>query len=360
MAITLPPKNDADAPDIVGESQEGNSMPGATGHPIRILGTVLPRIRLSSFHKLVLGLGGVGLVTLVSVLAWGSNFDFPSDVGRDIGSKIDDAVTWLTKEGDWLFDGIKQIILKVLLNLRDAMLWFPWPAMITAISLLAWRLAGPRVFLFSIGALLSIGFVGLWSSAMETLALVTTSVVLAVAIGVPLGVLGARSALADALMRPALDTMQTMPSFVYLVPAIMFFSLGNVPAVMATIIYAVPPAIRLTSLGIRQVSPETLEAARSFGATPTQLLIRVQLPMALPTIMAGINQTTMMALAMVVVGALVGAGGLGEDVLRALGRLEPGKALLAGMAIVLMAIIIDRLTQALAKGQQQALESRNN
>ena len=159
---------------------------------------------------------------------------------------------------------------------------------------------------------------------------------------------------------PVLDAMQTLPSFVYLVPAIMFFSLGNVPAVMATIIYAVPPAIRLTSLGIRQVSPETLEAARSFGATPTQLLIRVQLPMALPTIMAGINQTTMMALAMVVVGALVGAGGLGEDVLRALGRLEPGKALLAGMAIVLMAIIIDRLTQALAKGQQQALESRNN
>jgi len=232
--------------------------------------------------------------------------------------------------------------------------------MITAIGLLAWRLAGWRVSLFSVAAMLAIGFVGFWSSAMETLALVTTSVVLAVAIGVPLGVLGARSALADALMRPALDTMQTMPSFVYLVPAIMFFSLGNVPAVMATIIYAVPPAIRLTSLGIRQVSPETLEAARSFGATPTQLLIRVQLPMALPTIMAGINQTTMMALAMVVVGALVGAGGLGEDVLRALGRLEPGKALLAGMAIVLMAIIIDRLTQALAKGQQQALESRNN
>lgn len=240
------------------------------------------------------------------------------------------------------------------------MLWFPWPAMITAIGLLAWRLAGWRVSMFSVAALLAIGFVGLWSSAMETLALVTTSVVLAVAIGVPLGVLSARSALADALMRPVLDGMQTMPSFVYLVPAIMFFSLGNVPAVMATIIYAVPPAIRLTSLGIRQVSPETVEAARSFGATPTQLLLKVQMPIAMPTIMAGINQTTMMALAMVVVGALVGAGGLGEDVLRALGRLEPGKALLAGMGIVFMAIIIDRLTQALAKGQQQALESRNN
>jgi len=360
MAILLPPKSDTEAPDIDGGTQEGDGISRPLGHPLRVLGTALPRIRLTPFNTLMLGLGGVGLVTLVSVLAWGSNIDFPKDVGRDIGSKVDDGVTWLTREGDWLFDGIKEIILKVLLNLRDAMLWLPWPATITAIGLLAWRLAGPRVFLFSIAALLAIGFVGLWTSAMETLALVTTSVVLAVAIGVPLGVLGARSALADALMRPALDTMQTMPSFVYLVPAIMFFSLGNVPAVMATIIYAVPPAIRLTSLGIRQVSPETLEAARSFGATPTQLLLKVQLPMALPTIMAGINQTTMMALAMVVVGALVGAGGLGEDVLRALGRLEPGKALLAGMAIVLMAIIIDRLTQSLAKGQQQALESRNN
>jgi glycine betaine/proline transport system permease protein len=263
-------------------------------------------------------------------------------------------VKWLTREGDWLFDGTKVVILKVLLNLRDGLLWLPWPATITAIGLLAWRLAGWRVSLFSVAALLAIGFIGLWSSAMETLALVTTSVFLAVAIGVPLGVLGARSALADAIMRPVLDGMQTMPSFVYLVPAIMFFSLGNVPAVMATIIYAVPPAIRFTNLGIRQVSPETVEAARAFGATPTQLLLKVQMPLARPTIMAGINQTTMMALAMVVVGALVGAGGLGEDVLRALGRLEPGKALLAGMGIVFMAIIIDRLTQAMAKGQQQA------
>jgi glycine betaine/proline transport system permease protein len=354
MATTVPAESNTEVPGIDGSTPAVDRLTVATGLPSRILGTPLSRVRLTSLHKLVLGLGGVGLVTLVSVLAWGSSMEFPNDVGRDIGLKIDDAVTWMTKEGDWLFDGIKEIILKVLLNLRDALLWFPWPAMITAIGLLAWRLAGWRVSLFSVAAMLAIGFVGLWSSAMETLALVTTSVVLAVAIGVPLGVLGARNALADAVMRPVLDLMQTMPSFVYLVPAIMFFSLGNVPAVMATIIYAVPPAIRLTSLGIRQVSPETIEAARSFGATPTQLLLKVQMPMALPTIMAGINQTTMMALAMVVVGALVGAGGLGEDVLRALGRLEPGKALLAGMGIVFMAIIIDRLTQALVKGQPQA------
>ena len=349
MATNLPLDSDIEVPDI-------DRISIAQDSRANIFGVSLPRVRLTSFHGLVLGLGGVGLVTLVSVLAWGSSMDFPKDVGRDIGLEIDVGVKWLTREGGWLFDGIKVVILKVLLNLRDALLWFPWPAMITAIGLLAWRLAGLRVSLFSVAALLAIGFVGLWVSAMETLALVTTAVVLAVAIGVPLGVLGARSALADALMRPVLDAMQTMPSFVYLVPAIMFFSLGNVPAVMATVIYAVPPAIRFTSLGIRQVSAETVEAARSFGATPTQLLLKVQMPMALPIIMAGINQTIMMALAMVVVGALVGAGGLGEDVFRALGRIEAGNAAIAGTGIVLLAIIIDRLTHALAKGQQQALE----
>jgi len=317
-------------------------------------------INLTSFQWFILGVALVGLVTLVTVLAWGARMEYPADVGRDIGKEIDTAVKWLTREGAWFFSGVKSIILKVLLNLENALLWVPWPAVVVGIGFLAWRMAGWRVGIFSMLALLSIGFVGLWDSAMETLALVLTSVTLAVTIGVPLGVLGARNNAADALMRPVLDGMQTMPSFVYLVPAILFFSLGNVPAVMATIIYAVPPAIRLTNLGIRQVSPETLEAARSFGTTPMQLLMKVQIPMALPTIMAGINQTTMMALAMVVVGALVGAGGLGEDVLRALGRQEPGNSALAGMAIVFMAIIIDRLTQALTKGQQQALAGDNS
>ena len=354
MASTVSPESDTEVSSSGEAAQYDIRRSTARGSSVKLLGVILRAARVSPLVGTMLGLGGLGLVTWVSYMAWGSNMEFPKNVGRNIGLEIDDGVKWLTREGDWLFDGIKVVILKVLLNLRDGLLWLPWPATITAIGLLAWRLAGWRVSLFSVAALLAIGFIGLWSSAMETLALVTTSVFLAVAIGVPLGVLGARSALADAIMRPVLDGMQTMPSFVYLVPAIMFFSLGNVPAVMATIIYAVPPAIRFTNLGIRQVSPETVEAARAFGATPTQLLLKVQMPLARPTIMAGINQTTMMALAMVVVGALVGAGGLGEDVLRALGRLEPGKALLAGMGIVFMAIIIDRLTQAMAKGQQQA------
>ena len=195
----------------------------------------------------------------------------------------------------------------------------------------------------------------LWDASMETLALIFVSVTISLVIGIPLGVLGSRSSLIDSIMRPILDAMQTMPSFVYLVPGVLFFSLGNVPAVMATVIYAVPPVIRLTNLGIRQVPSETVEAARSFGSTPFQLLTKVQIPMALPTIMAGINQTTMMALAMVVVASLVGAGGLGEAVLRALGRTEAGNSAIAGLAIVVLAIIIDRITQSAARQRQRVL-----
>ena len=313
------------------------------------------RTQRPASHWLSLGLIVVLLAVISCVQLWGPGMGFPADGGRAVGGVIDDAVKWLTRELAWLFDGIRDVITLVLVRLEEGLLWTPWPALIIAVVLLAWGLANWKVALFSALALLAVGFMGLWTSAMETLALVITSVGLSIIIGVPLGVLGARSNLANSAMRPVLDGMQTMPSFVYLVPAILFFSLGNVPAVMATIIYAVPPAIRFTNLGIRQVSPEVLEAARSFGTTPTQLLMKVQIPMALPTIMAGINQTTMMALAMVVVASLVGAGGLGEDVLRALGRQEPGNAVIAGLGIVILAIIIDRITQAVARGRQQAL-----
>ena len=210
--------------------------------------------------------------------------------------------------------------------------------------------------LFSAIGLLLIGLVGLWPSAMETLSLMLTSVVISVALAVPIGIAAARNDTLDAIIRPILDAMQTMPVYVYLVPVIFFFSLGNVPAVFATIFYAVPPAIRLTNLGIRQVSAETVEAARAFGATPMQLLLKVQIPLALPTIMAGINQTTMLALSMVVVAALVGAGGLGADVFKAIGRLQMGNSLLAGLSIVFLAIIIDRLTQGFARARQRATE----
>ena len=206
-------------------------------------------------------------------------------------------------------------------------------------------------------ALLFIGFMGLWQNTLDTIALMVVAVALSVAVGFPLGVMGGRSQRADNIMRPILDGMQTMPSFVYLLPGILFFGLGKPAGIFATIIYAVPPVIRLTNLGIRQVSAETVEAARSFGASPAQLLTKVQVPMALPTIMAGVNQTTMMALAMVTIASMVAAGGLGDNVLRALQKNEPGNGAIAGISIVFLAIIIDRLTQALAKGRQEALRS---
>ena len=302
-------------------------------------------------------------VGAVASLGWGHDLNFPVEWGRPIGWKIDDWVSWLTTNLDWLFDGIKKIVLQLMVWLEDGLLWVPWPAMIMTVGMIAWRVSGLGLALLASGALMLMGLMGrlpdntetLWQSSMETLALILVSVLICLVIGIPLGVLAARSRWADGIIRPILDGAQTMPSFVYLVPALLFFGLGTVPAVMATVIYAVPPVIRLTNLGIRQVSPQTVEAARSFGATPTQLLIKVQVPMALPTIMAGVNQTTMLALSMVVVATLVGGGGLGEVVYRALGRQEPGNAFLGGMAIVFMAIVIDRITQAMARSRERAL-----
>ena len=243
----------------------------------------------------------------------------------------------------------------LIVYIKKGLTWVPWPAAILGVSLLSYRMLGYKFGIFTFISLLLLAAFGMWEKAMETLAMIGTSVIISVAIALPIGIMAARSNLLDKILQPILDMMQTMPSFVYLVPAIMFFSLGNVPAVIATVVYAVPPAIRLTNLGIRQVDPEVVEAARSFGATNFQLLMKVQIPMAIPTIMAGINQTIMMALAMVVIAALVGAGGVGEVVWRGLGRQRPGDALIGGIGIVIMAVLIDRLTQALAKSRQEAL-----
>ena len=313
---------------------------------------------LGSLPDRYLYAGGVVVLFLASIAiiaVWGSRVAFPADYGRVLSEEVDEVIFWTTRNGDFIFDTISNAVLRFLLWVESVFLWVPWPTLIVGVGLLAWKVASWRMAIFSVASLLCIGLVGLWPSAMETMALIVVAVTLSIAIAVPLGIVAARSDTIDALIRPLLDGMQTMPSFVYLVPAVMFFGIGNVPAVFATLVYAVPPAIRLTNLGIRQVSPGTVEAARSFGTTPRQLLVKVQIPMAVPTIMAGINQTTMMALAMVVIASLVGAGGLGEDVNRALGRLEPGEALLGGLGIVVLAIIIDRVTQSLARERQEAL-----
>ena len=300
---------------------------------------------------------------IVCLIVWEPGMAFPAEWGKPIGTKVDQWILWLTVNASWFFDGVKNVITKVLVTIEDLLLWIPWPVVILGVALAAWKISGRNMALFATASLLLVGLMGrlpggtstLWEGSMETLALIIVSVSISLIIGIPLGIIGSRSSLGDSLMRPILDGMQTMPSFVYLVPGILFFGLGNVPAVMATVIYAVPPVIRLTNLGIRQVSAEAVEAARSFGTTPLQLLTKVQIPLALPTIMAGINQTTMMALAMVVVASLVGAGGLGEAVLRALGRQEAGNSAIAGLAIVVMAIIIDRITQSAARERQRVL-----
>jgi len=189
---------------------------------------------------------------------------------------------------------------------------------------------------------------GMLDRASETLAITLTSTVICILFGLPLGILAARSDRLEGRIRPILDMMQTMPSFVYLIPALMLFGLGSVPAVMATCIYAIPPIIRLTSLGIRQVDAQVVEASRSFGTTAWQLLTKVQIPMALPTILAGMNQTIMMALAMVVLASMIGAGGLGAEILLGLARVEVGRGVVAGVSIVFMAIMLDRITQGFA------------
>ena len=322
------------------------------------------------------GLALVVVVLIVSLAIWGPGMDYPTTVStnevstgsgstveversvRDVtGTSIDDAVDWVTREAAGLFDGLATGVTHALINIERVLKWLPWPAVVCGLALVSFAVGRWPLLVFTPLALLFVGFMGLWENTVDTIALMLVAVALSVAVGFPLGVVGGRSQRADNIMRPILDGMQTMPSFVYLLPGILFFGLGKPAGIFATIIYAVPPVIRLTNLGIRQVSAETVEAARSFGASPAQLLTKVQVPMALPTIMAGVNQTTMMALAMVTIASMVAAGGLGDNVLRALQKNEPGNGAIAGISIVFLAIIIDRLTQALAKGRREALTS---
>ena len=197
-----------------------------------------------------------------------------------------------------------------------------------------------------------IGFIGAWEESMITLSLVITAVLFSIVIGLPLGIWSARSDTVDKVMRPILDAMQTTPAFVYLIPIVMLFGIGNVPGVIVTIIFALPPLIRLTNLGIRQVPADLIEASRSFGASSSQMLWKVQIPVAMPTIMAGINQTLMLSLSMVVIASMIAVGGLGQMVLRGIGRLDIGLAAIGGLGIVLLAVILDRLTQEMGKSDK--------
>ncbi|SBV35186.1 Glycine betaine transport system permease protein OpuAB [uncultured Stenotrophomonas sp.] len=262
---------------------------------------------------------------------------------------IDVALDWLTTHIAGVTKGLSHIVSALIDHIVDGLTWLPPWVVILAVALLAWRAAGWRVALGSTLGLLLLWNLRLWTATVETFTLVLISTLIAVAIGLPLGIAAALSRRASRVVMPVLDFMQTMPAFVYLIPAIPFFGLGAVSAAVATVIFATPPTIRLTALGIRQVPKDLIEAADAFGSTRRQKLFKVQLPMAVPTIMAGVNQTIMLSLSMVVIAAMIGAGGLGGVVWSAIQRLEPGKGFEGGIAIVILAMILDRVTQRIGQ-----------
>jgi glycine betaine/proline transport system permease protein len=262
---------------------------------------------------------------------------------------VDTFVQWIVLNFRPFFTAIKAPVDATLTAIAAGLNAVPPFIMILFMGLLAWQLAGKRLGITTIISLFFLGVIGVWQEAMTTLSLVITSVLFCLLIGIPTGIGMARSERIGQFIRPLLDMMQTTPAFVYLVPVVMLFGIGNVPGVVVTIIFAVPPVIRLTNLGIRQVPEDLIEAANSFGANSRQLLYKVQLPLAMPTILAGVNQTLMLSLSMVVIASMISVGGLGLMVLRGIGRLDIGLATVGGIGIVILAIVLDRMTQALGR-----------
>lgn len=278
---------------------------------------------------------------------------FPELFQFHIAPYIDNFVQWLLHACGPAFSAFTKLVMSWLIGIEYGLIAIPWWAWLILVGVIAWRQT--RRWQFALGLCLmvvTIGVLGLWEVTMETLSIVIVSVIFSLIIGIPLGILMSESDRSSALLTPLLDAMQTMPSFVYLIPALMLFGLGKVPGVVATVIYAVPPVVRLTNLGMRQVSESVQEAALAFGADRWQMLKEVRLPLAMPSILAGVNQTTMMALSMIVIASMIGAGGLGGKVLFATNRIAVGDGFEAGWAIVVLAIVIDRLTQGLARRWQ--------
>ena len=271
-----------------------------------------------------------------------------------IGSWVSSFVTYLTDNFAGFFDGL-QAILQFFVNIATgAVNSLPALVMIVIFAAIAWLVAGWRVALLTVIGFLIILGMDLWVHSMQSLGLILASTFVALLIGIPLGILAAQNKTVETIVRPILDFFQTMPAFVYLIPAILLLGLGNAPALIAVVIFAMPPAVRLTMLGIQQVSQETVEAAHAFGATPMQTLIKVELPQAFLTIMAGVNQVIMLALSMVVIAALIGADGLGGDVYTGLQSLDTGTAFEGGLGIVIIAIILDRITRNIGQGSSEA------
>ena len=268
-------------------------------------------------------------------------------VGLPVQDWINDGLHWAVAHLRPFFQAVRAPIDATLTGITDALLALPWPLMVLLFALLAWQFAGRALALGTAASLVAVALLGIWSDAMVTLALVLTSLLFCVLVGVPLGIGLAASDRAQQLTRPLLDAMQTTPAFVYLVPVVMLFGIGNVPGVIVTIVFALAPLVRLTTLGLRQVRTDLIEASRAYGASPWQLLWKVQLPLAMPSIMAGVNQALMLSLSMVVIASMIAVGGLGQMVLRGIGRLDMGLASVGGLGIVLLAIVLDRITQAM-------------
>jgi ABC-type proline/glycine betaine transport system permease subunit len=274
---------------------------------------------------------------------------FPELIKFDPGMYIEALVDWLILNFQGFFDALTDVIKWIVFNIQDGLSFIPWFLFILLIFLLGWKLKSFQSGLGYAMMIMLIGLIGLWEDMIFTLAIVITSVILSIIIGIPIGIYSAYNQKLEALLKPLLDGMQTMPSFVYLIPAMIFFGLGTVPAVFATIVYSTPPCIRLTTLAIKRVPKEMREAAYAFGSSRWQALVKVELPQAMPTIMAGINQTTMLAMSMVVTSSMIGAKGLGENVIIAINRTDIAMGFNSGISIVFLAIIIDRLTQMISK-----------
>lgn len=282
---------------------------------------------------------------------------FPEEWKFNIGDAVDNFIKSISIKYQVFFDSIKAAGIWIVNSINGLLMMIPWWLFIILIVVLTYYITRKvRTSLLYGGLITLIGFFGLWSHMMETLSIVLTSVAISLLLGFPLGILIALSKRAEKIIRPILDMMQTMPTFVYLVPAVILFGVGKVPAIMATTIYSVVPMIRMTNHGISHVDKEVIEAAKAFGSTTMQTLLKVQIPQSLSTIMTGVNQTLMMAMSMVVTCSLIGANGLGMEILVATNRTEMGKALLPGLAIVFLAIILDRLTQGIVQKSEKIYE----
>ncbi len=272
-----------------------------------------------------------------------------------IGEVFENIVNWMTDNWEPFFDGINWFVDFIVSSLETLFLLPPPLVMIAILGFLGWFVAGRGVGIFTLIGLFIVDTMKLWPETMETLALVISAAFIALLIGIPLGIWAAKNDVVNKIMRPILDFMQTMPAFVYLIPAVLFFGLGKVPGAVATIIFSMPPVVRLTNLGIRQIPKEVIEASQAFGSTGAQELFKVEIPLATPTIFAGINQTIMLSLSMVVISSMIGAGGLGGKVLSGITQYKIGLGFESGIAVVILAMVLDRITQALGKKKKKKL-----